>query len=182
MDQVAQHVADTATKILLTEDEVSPMAFSLKEKEDEIDLVIVPILGWDTFENKVLRFRVSLGLARAFGTKRLLTVTDAWVSTQERDEVETTGFIQPSKNPNRTEALVITDSTELGVQGWMLPYTRDEEGTPVPSEWQEMGDQLDGMVVELMTEFTHYKDPTPEMVERFHGYAKIIGVDHESQY
>lgn len=178
MDPLAQMVADTATQILLSGDELAPIAFSILDDPDEgLKLVMVPVPPFTDQKEKMISFGLALSLAKAFGSNRLLTVTDAWMAVVEADEVdELGGYPKPSERLDRKEALVVTDGTELGIQTHILEYSRGEDGMPVTKgEWVTTDESTNGAMLDLMAHINAMPKPSEEELKMFLQLAELAG-------
>lgn len=164
MDEITQLVMDKSVEILETGQDIIPMAFSLDTSGD-IGLVVVPVLmPFNNQEEKRAAFGQALGAARALGSKRLLVLTDSWYVETADETYEEAIAIPPSQRMDRREALFLVDCTEVGVKGYMNKYDRDDDGQPQPYGWDESGDALDGMMIQLMNEISSLPDAPPELV------------------
>lgn len=170
MDIVTKLITEQAVDILLSGDAdkgAFPMVFSPGDDQ----MIIIPVEPFpegDT-SGKVVSFGLAFGVARALGSKRLLVITDTWYTEMTDEEAKRAkcvgGYTSPSKSFNRQEALLLSDSTELGVRHYMLKYSRDGDDKPVIGEWEEMPKESDGVIVGLLKTFTDSDDPDEDVVE-----------------
>lgn len=145
-DEKFQELANQTVKMIeeleLGTDGMSPKMFihfrTLEEGGmlSDIQSAVVVIAGAFNNDNK---HELIAGIGRQFFEKRWMPVavfmgSEAWMSNIKPEDLKADAYVQPSKDPNRKECLMIAGrtSTNDGCQiGIMIPIKRDEKNNMV---------------------------------------------------
>ena len=121
---IDSHIIPTAIRLLKSDGFLTPVCFFIDEESNNS---FVNQLSFADDETKAQSIRSTHIKAHKVGSDVLVYVTEAWMSTHKREEYEEGGFVRPSEDPERREAIVVTIAAKSGERMVIsYPFTREE--------------------------------------------------------
>jgi hypothetical protein len=133
LKDVVLRLARTASKILVQDGAVLPLAFLL-DADGGIAGSIV--LDFSSQKAKEASVSVAQAAARKMGCP-IAYVTEAWMSRCPKPGVA------PSEAPAREEVLIITAFSPHSIAAALVRFSRDPDGNPFPSQPELIEDRLE---------------------------------------
>lgn len=144
LDQLMDSLTRSALQNLYQDGQIYPMALLLMSDSKAVFVA----LQWSTDQEKAATIAAVKGAAR-LSAQALIYIIETWLTRAPKPGVP------PSEDPDREEAVVLVAFTPSSTRAVVVPFRRDEGGTPIPLE----PERLDGITIA-----SHW-DPWPDRLQ-----------------